>query len=149
MMRQGETSVSGAAGREEFRPFVGIKMFGSEILDEILVAELRRRTKSFDVLPVDLVRGIVHPLAVPLVAEARHGVNAPMRVQAKLAVAEPTRHFVLRQRIPTRLIRLAHAVPRPLTFEACAVLGSFTHHLSRAAPTIPQIIDMANSAWIL
>ncbi len=94
--------ILGAGQFEQLSPLIGIELFGSELGDEVLVAELFRATVNLAVIGILLGAGTVHVVRVPggVGAATRHAVDAPVGVDAELGVLEPLRGGMGFQRVP-------------------------------------------------
>jgi len=121
VMHHRDARVPRARRGDQVGPRARVVAFGLEQRDEVLVAELRLVAVCLAVMleHAGAVLLVVHPLGVPLVAEGRHGVDAPVRVDAELRVAQPRGHGVARQRLPGRLVHLGlRSAPRGRNHQA-------------------------------
>jgi hypothetical protein len=99
--------VARARGPEERGPAPGVELLGPEHGDEILVAEARLGSEGRDVMTEGGLVLLVHVPRVPLVAEARHGIDAPVDEDPELGIQVPLGHGVFLQRFPRSLERAA------------------------------------------
>jgi hypothetical protein len=81
--------ILGSRLSEQGRPFGRFKILGFEARYEILVAEIELRPKCLNVVLVFRLVRLIHVARVPLRAECRHRVNAPMDENSKLCVQIP------------------------------------------------------------
>ena len=87
--------VAGPRGLEERGPAPGVEPRGGELGDEVLVAEGRLGAEGGHVVGELLRVALVHVPRVPLVAEGRHRVDAPVDEDPELAVHVPGRRLEL------------------------------------------------------
>ena len=84
---------------EQLGPLSGVKLFGFELGNEILVAELFLRAVGLDVMLEEVVATPiaidVHLPRIPFAAERRHAVSTPVDEDAELGVLVPLRDLVL------------------------------------------------------
>ena len=105
--------------------------FGPELGDEILVAEITMGPVRGQMM-LELGRALlVHIPRIPLVAERRHRIYAPVDEYAEFAVQIPIRHPVATKRIP----------PRPKRPRRNPLLDPVQrHHYIRHRPLSPAFI---------
>src|SRR5579871_4815501 len=96
---------------EELRPRLGIVVLGLEHRDEVLIAELRQRAIFFNVVLIDSRARKVHLAWIPLVAESRNGVKAPVDENAEFRIFVPVWNLVARESIPIGTERTVLRIP--------------------------------------
>ena len=103
--------VARAGTCKQVNPCVGIEVLGTELRNEVLVAELRLRSVHLNVMLELGASRDVHVAGIPLVSKCRDGVHTPMNEDAELCIPIPRGNAITGQRIP---IRRKATVARPL-----------------------------------
>ncbi len=100
---------------KQLSPPVGVEFFRFEQGHEVRITEPGLITVGLDVMLVFRAALDIHVARVPLAAEGRHAVNAPVEIDADLVVAEPVGGgVVFLERFPCRFVRIL-GTGRPAT----------------------------------
>ena len=95
VMLAGSKDIFRAGILEQIRPRVGIPLCCREHREKILVAEFSRRPEMLRVPVHNALVAAIHITHIPLAGVCRHRINAPVHINAKLAVAKPVGVFVV------------------------------------------------------
>ena len=94
----------GTGPGEQVSPGLRLKFFAPEHGDEVLVAKVLLIAEIFHMVGKFLPLGVIHIPGVPLVAEGRHGIDAPVDENAQFPPGIPGRRLMGRQRRPVVLV---------------------------------------------
>ena len=116
----------GTGPGEQVSPGLRVEVFAPEQRDEVLVAEVLLIAEIFHMVGKFLPLGVVHIPGVPLIAECRHRIDAPMDKNTQFPSVIPLGCGVLGQGGPIRTVGTGGND----FFDLCQILLHMHHFLS-------------------